>query len=197
MAHKGVVGKIAAAEGGTLFLDEVAELPLPLQAKLLRVLETRRVAAVGGEQEVAVEVRVVAATHQPLEALIAAGRFRGDLYHRLSALQIDLPPLRQRREDIPALLEHFAGELALEFARPIVITAPRRSPPSTSPPPPRSPAPSSTPPSPSSPTACSAPTPPATAPPTPPTSGSACAPRAPSSPPPRSVPDTLASWATP
>jgi len=117
-------GAFVRASGGTLFLDEVAELPLPLQAKLLRVLETRRVAAVGGEQEVAVEVRVVAATHQPLEALIAAGRFRGDLYHRLSALQIDLPPLRQRREDIPALLEHFAGELALEFARPIVITAP-------------------------------------------------------------------------
>jgi transcriptional regulator with PAS, ATPase and Fis domain len=75
-------GAFVRAHGGTLFLDEIAELPLPLQAKLLRVLETRRVSPVGGEAEVPIDVRVVAATHQPLEALVAAGRFRGDLYHR-------------------------------------------------------------------------------------------------------------------
>ena len=116
-------GAFARAHGGTLFLDEIAELPLPLQAKLLRVLETRRVSPVGGEAEVAIDVRVVAATHQPLEALVAAGRFRGDLYHRLGALEIDLPALRQRRADIPPLLEHFAGELAVELGRPVALTA--------------------------------------------------------------------------
>ncbi|HEY0136333.1 MAG TPA: sigma-54 dependent transcriptional regulator, partial [Nannocystis sp.] len=115
-------GAFVRAHGGTLFLDEIAELPLPLQAKLLRVLETRRVSPVGGEAEVPIDVRVVAATHQPLEALVAAGRFRGDLYHRLSALEIDLPALRQRRADIPPLLEHFAAELAIELGRPVVLT---------------------------------------------------------------------------
>ena len=115
-------GAFVRAHGGTLFLDEIAELPLPLQAKLLRVLETRRVSPVGGEAEVPIDVRVVAATHQPLEALVAAGRFRGDLYHRLGALEIDLPALRQRRSDIPALLEHFAAELAIDLGRPVVLT---------------------------------------------------------------------------
>ncbi|MBK9757171.1 MAG: sigma 54-dependent Fis family transcriptional regulator [Nannocystis sp.] len=115
-------GAFARASGGTLFLDEVAELPLPLQAKLLRVLETRRVVPVGGEGEQAVEVRVVAATHQPLEALVAAQRFRGDLLHRLGALQVDLPALRDRSADIPALLEHFAAGLASELGRPICLT---------------------------------------------------------------------------
>ncbi len=121
-AHRGHTGAFARAHAGTLFLDEIAELPLPLQAKLLRVLETRRVTPVGGEAEVAIDVRVVAATHQPLEALVAAGRFRGDLYHRLSALEIQLPALRQRRADIAALLEHFAGELAIELGRPVALT---------------------------------------------------------------------------
>jgi DNA-binding NtrC family response regulator len=115
-------GAFVRAAGGTLFLDEVAELPLALQAKLLRVLETRRVAPVGGEAEVRVDARVVAATHQPLEALVASGRFREDLYHRLAALQIDLPALRQRRADIPPLLEYFAAELAGELGRPVVLT---------------------------------------------------------------------------
>ncbi len=122
-AVRGHIGAFARAHGGTLFLDEIAELPLPLQAKLLRVLETRRVNPVGGEAEQAVDVRVVAATHQPLEALVEARSFRGDLYHRLSALEIDLPALRQRRADIAALLEHFAGELAIELGRPVILTA--------------------------------------------------------------------------
>ncbi len=122
-AHRAHSGAFTRAHGGTLFLDEIAELPLALQAKLLRVLETRRVAPVGGEQDHPVDVRVVAATHQPIEALIAGGRFRGDLYHRLSALLIELPALRERREDIPALLAHFAGELAHELGRPVAVTA--------------------------------------------------------------------------
>ena len=121
-AHRVHTGAFARAHGGTLFLDEIAELPLPLQAKLLRVLETRRVSPVGGEGELAIDVRVVAATHQPLEASVAAGRFRGDLYHRLGALEIDLPALRERRDDIPLLLEHFAAELTAELARPVLLT---------------------------------------------------------------------------
>jgi len=118
-AHSGAFSR---ASGGTLFLDEVAELPLPLQAKLLRVLETRRIIPLGGEAEQPVEVRIVAATHQPLEALVLGQRFRGDLFHRLGALQLELPALRERSEDIPALLAHFAAVLGREFGRPVVLT---------------------------------------------------------------------------
>jgi DNA-binding NtrC family response regulator len=118
-AHRDRAGAFARAHAGTLFLDEIAELPLALQAKLLRVLETRRILPVGGEDELAVDVRVVAATHQPLEALVAAGRFREDLLHRLGVLHVDLPPLAERRDDIPALLAHFAATLAPELGRPI------------------------------------------------------------------------------
>ena len=116
------LGAFARASGGTLFLDEVAELPLALQAKLLRVLETRRIVPLGGEAEQPVEVRIVAATHQPLEALVINQRFRGDLFHRLGALQLELPALRDRSGDIPALLEHFAAQLAREFGRPVLLT---------------------------------------------------------------------------
>jgi two-component system, NtrC family, response regulator AtoC len=100
-------GLIEMAAGGTLFLDEVTELPQKSQAKLLKFLDSMRFRRVGGEREIAVELRVVAATNQDVQALVAAGRFRSDLYHRLAVFQIAVPPLAERREDIPDLAEAF------------------------------------------------------------------------------------------
>ncbi|MBK7862815.1 MAG: sigma 54-dependent Fis family transcriptional regulator [Archangiaceae bacterium] len=104
-------GAFERADGGTLFLDEVGELPLELQPKLLGVLERKQVQRLGSGEARALDVRVIAATHRPLEAMVNAGTFRADLYHRLSALTLQLPPLRARREDIPRLVLHFLGEL--------------------------------------------------------------------------------------
>jgi transcriptional regulator with GAF, ATPase, and Fis domain len=100
-------GLIRAAHGGVLFLDEIAEMPAALQPKLLRVLQERRVLAVGDEREVPVSVRVIAATNRDLPGMVDDGRFRQDLFHRLNVLSIEVPPLRARREDIPPLVEHF------------------------------------------------------------------------------------------
>lgn len=104
-------GLIRAADGGTLFLDEVAELPLATQVKLLRVLQDKSVRPVGGQQETAVDVRVISATHRRLEDEVAAGRFREDLYYRLVVIGIEVPPLRERREDIPALCASILARL--------------------------------------------------------------------------------------
>ncbi|MCG6941594.1 MAG: sigma-54 dependent transcriptional regulator [Thiohalocapsa sp.] len=100
-------GRFELADGGTLFLDEVGELPAALQSKLLRALQEQRITRVGGEADIPLDVRVVAATNRDLRALVDAGDFREDLYFRLNVLEIELPPLRHRREDIPALAGHF------------------------------------------------------------------------------------------
>ncbi len=105
-------GLFVYAQGGTLFLDEVAELPPSVQASLLRVLESRRVRPAGSQQEIPVSVRIVAASDRPLAAEVEAGRFRKDLYYRLQVVDIRLPPLRQHKEDIPALVAHFIDTLA-------------------------------------------------------------------------------------
>ncbi len=111
-------GLFVYAQGGTLFLDELAELPLPLQATLLRVLEGRRMRPVGSEQEIAVNVRIVAASNRPLRPEVEAGRFRADLYYRLQVVEISLPPLAAHKEDIPDLVAHFIDTLAPQMGVP-------------------------------------------------------------------------------
>lgn len=106
-ASKDKKGLFEAAQGGTLFLDEIAELTLSLQVKLLRVLQERVVTPVGGTQETPIDVRVVAATHQDLRNAVQEGRFRADLYYRLNVIEISIPPLRQRTEDVAPLAQHF------------------------------------------------------------------------------------------
>ena len=118
-ASKRRIGKIEYAHGGTLFLDEIEGMPLPLQAKLLRVLETRSVERLGSNRAHPVQCRVVAATKLDLKAESAAGRFRADLYYRLNVVTLRLPPLRERAEDIPQLFHHFAQRAAARFARPV------------------------------------------------------------------------------
>ena len=111
-------GLFRAANGGTLFLDEVGELPPPLQVKLLRVLQDRKVRPVGGSTEVEVDVRVVAATNRDVESEVEAGTFREDLFYRLNVIRIEAPPLRERPEDIPVLAEYFlAKHMALQGRR--------------------------------------------------------------------------------
>jgi DNA-binding NtrC family response regulator len=112
-------GLFAEADGGTLFLDEIGELPLPLQAKLLRVLQEEEVRAVGDTKPRRVDVRVIAATARELEAEVAAGRFREDLFYRLDVLRVKVPPLRERREDIPLLVDHFLGRSQESIGKPV------------------------------------------------------------------------------
>lgn len=105
----GKIGKFQLAENGTIFLDEIGEMPLHLQSKLLRVLQERAIERLGGSDSIPINVRVIAATNKNLEELIVTNEFREDLYYRLNVIPIAIPPLRERREDIPLLLEHFLG----------------------------------------------------------------------------------------
>ena len=124
-AQRRHVGRFEQADGGTLFLDEIGDMPLPLQTRLLRVLAEGEFFRVGGRELIRVDVRVVAATHQPLDALVAEGRFRADLLHRLDVVRLALPPLRARRDDIPRLAERFLQLAAQRLgAKPKRLTAP-------------------------------------------------------------------------
>jgi len=115
-------GLFQEAEGGTLFLDEIGELSLGLQVKILRALQERKVKPVGANEELDVDVRVIAATNRDLEAEVARNAFRADLYYRLNVVEIRLPPLRQRREDIPLLAEHFLRKFGAEHGRTSQLT---------------------------------------------------------------------------
>jgi two-component system, NtrC family, response regulator AtoC len=110
-------GMMELASSGTLFLDEIGDMPISLQVKLLRVLQDRRIQRLGGTQPIPLNARIIAATNRPLEALLKEGKFREDLYYRLNVIRIELPPLRERREDIPPLAGFFVEKLNREMGR--------------------------------------------------------------------------------
>jgi two-component system response regulator GlrR len=112
-------GLFQAAEGGTVFLDEIGDMPLPLQVKLLRVLQDKEIRPIGTTQTIAVDVRIISATHRNLEEAIKAGSFREDLYYRLNVVSFGLPALSERREDIPVLATHFLNQLVERYKKPL------------------------------------------------------------------------------
>jgi transcriptional regulator with GAF, ATPase, and Fis domain len=117
-AIKTRTGKFELANGGTIFLDEIGDMSLSAQAKVLRALQENKIVRVGGDKQIRVDVRVIAATNKDLRKLIDAGRFREDLYHRLAVIIIDVPPLKERVEDIPALIQHFCLEICKDYGIP-------------------------------------------------------------------------------
>ncbi len=114
-------GKFELADGGTIFLDEIGEIALPVQAKLLQVLQDGEFARLGSQSDIRVDVRVIAATNKDLAQLVQTGRFREDLYYRLNVMAVHVPPLRQRREEIPVLVERFLREFARQYGRPAPV----------------------------------------------------------------------------
>ena len=123
-AHTDHAGKFEQADGGTLFLDEIGNIPLHLQAKLLRVIQNRSVVRVGGSQAIPVNIRLICATNMDLEQLVREGRFREDLYYRINTVHITLPPLRERKEDIVPLAQLFLERFARKYRRPLTGIAP-------------------------------------------------------------------------
>jgi two-component system response regulator PilR (NtrC family) len=117
-------GYFQAARGGTLFLDEIGDLPLAMQSKLLRAIQERQVRSLGSTQEDTVDVRIVSATHKDLASDVHAGRFRQDLYYRLNVIEILVPPLRERREDLPALCEALLARIAQDSGMPLPVLSP-------------------------------------------------------------------------
>lgn len=118
-------GKFVSAEGGTLFLDEIGEMPLTSQAKLLRAIQEKTVQPVGGRKEIRVDVRIIAATNRDLAAEVETGHFREDLFYRLNVIQLEVPPLRERQEDIIPLAQEFAFRYAEEMSRPVRALSPQ------------------------------------------------------------------------
>ncbi|MBY0458571.1 MAG: sigma-54 dependent transcriptional regulator, partial [Gemmataceae bacterium] len=116
------IGRFELAHQGTLFLDEIGDVPLSMQIKLLRVLQERRFERVGGTEPIDVDVRIIAATHQDMEKLVRDGKFREDLYYRLNVVRLDLPPLRERTEDIPVLVSHFCQKFARDPKKPPAVS---------------------------------------------------------------------------
>jgi len=111
-------GLFQAAQGGTLFLDEVADLPLPMQVKLLRVIQEKTVRPIGGREELKINTRILSASHKPLKPLVEDGSFRNDLYYRLNVIELQMPALGERREDIGMLAEHFLTSIGEQWGEP-------------------------------------------------------------------------------
>jgi two-component system, NtrC family, nitrogen regulation response regulator NtrX len=118
-AHQASAGKFEKANGGTIFMDEIADMSLQAQAKVLRALEDNKITRVGGHKEIPIDVRVIAATNRDLFQMIAEGTFREDLYYRLAVVNLHVPSLNQRREDIPLLVNHFIQTFCTERGKPV------------------------------------------------------------------------------
>lgn len=116
------IGRFELAHGGTLFLDEIGDLPEPVQVKILRILQEREFERVGGTQTIKTDIRLITATHQNLEKLIREKKFREDLFFRINVIPLDVPPLRDRTEDIPVLARYFVEKYALELGKKITLT---------------------------------------------------------------------------
>src|SRR5262249_35292427 len=123
-AHEKHLGKFQEANGGTLFLDEVGELPLDIQVKLLRALQESEIDPIGAKRSIKVDVRIVSATTRDLSQAVKEGRFREDLFYRLNVFPVEAPSLRERKEDIPALVEHFVRRFNVEEGKAVVGAAP-------------------------------------------------------------------------